>query len=102
VDIIISNPPYIPLCEKVDLHKNIVDFEPNSALFVPDEKPLLFYGAIAKVAKKILRKGGILYFETHEKFHLELSEMLSKLDFKEIKLWNDINGKPRFASCKKL
>jgi len=102
VDIIVSNPPYIPLNERNGLHKNVVGFEPGSALFVPDENPLIFYEAIAKTAKKILRVGGVLYFETHEKFHSELSAMLGKLDFKEITLWNDINGKPRFASCKKL
>jgi release factor glutamine methyltransferase len=102
VDIIVSNPPYIPIRERNDLHKNVVNYEPNSALFVPDENPLIYYDTIAKMAKKIIHKGGVLYFETHEKFHLELSAMLCGLDFKEITLWNDLNGKPRFASCKKL
>jgi len=102
LDIIVSNPPYIPLSERIYLHKNIIHYEPPSALFVPDENPLVFYDAIAKTAKKNLRKGGTLYFETHEKFHSELSTMLGDLDFKEITLWNDINGKPRFGSCKKL
>ena len=102
VDIIVSNPPYIPLSERNGLHKNVIDFEPSSALFVPDENPLVFYEAIAKTAKKILHDGGVLYFETHEKFHSELSALLSDTGFKEIKLWNDLNGKPRFAGCKKL
>ena len=102
LDIIVSNPPYIPFSERSNLHVNVVHYEPNSALFVPDENPLVFYKAIAKTAKKILRRGGILYFETYEKFHSELSAMLVELDFKEITLWNDLNGKPRFASCKKL
>ena len=102
LDVIVSNPPYIPQSESVNMHKNVVDFEPQKALFVPDENPLVFYDAITHIAKKKLRIGGVLYFETHEKSHLELSTMISKLGFKEIKLWNDINGKPRFASCKKL
>ena len=102
LDIIVSNPPYIPFCEQINLHKNVVNYEPLMALFVPDKNPLVFYDAIARNAKKLLRKEGVLYFETHEKFHSELSAMLVKLDFKEITLWNDINGKPRFASCKKL
>jgi len=102
LDIIVSNPPYIPISERSNLHKNVVNFEPNSALFVPDENPLLFYMVIAETAKKILRRGGVLYFETHEKFHSELSAILVELDFKEITLWNDLNNKPRFASCKKL
>jgi len=102
LDVIVSNPPYIPQSESANMHKNVVNFEPREALFVPDETPLLFYDAIAHIAKKNLRTGGVLYFETHEKFHCELSTMLTKLNFKEIKLWNDINGKPRFVSCKKL
>ena len=102
VDIIVSNPPYIPQSEQKYLHKNVADYEPKIALFVPDENPFIFYDAIAKIAKKILREGGSLYFETHEKFHAELSAMLAEMGFKEIELWNDINGKPRFVSCKKL
>lgn len=102
LDIIVSNPPYIPYNKRCDLHKNVVDYEPEQALFVPDENPLLFYDAISNVAQKNLRKGGYLYFETYEKFHYELFAMLAKKDFKEIKLWNDLNGKPRFASGKKL
>jgi release factor glutamine methyltransferase len=102
IDIIVSNPPYIPYSEKVNLHKNVTDFEPSMALFIPDKKPLLFYDVISDVAQKKLRKGGKLYFETYEKFHLELSVMLTGKGFKEIEFRNDINGKPRFVSCKKL
>ena len=101
-DIIVSNPPYIPQSEKENLHKNIVDYEPHNALFVPDEEPLIFYEAIANIAKIILRSGGLLYFEIHEKFHLDLFATLSNYHFKEIEFWNDINGKPRFIRCKKL
>jgi len=102
LDIIVSNPPYIPLHERNNLHTNVVHYEPHDALFVPDENPLIFYKAIAQVAKKLLKKGGVLYFETYEKFHDDLSAMLKKLGFKEVLLWNDINDKPRFVSCKKL
>jgi len=102
VDIIVANPPYIPVSEMAELHKNVVNYEPSAALFVPDENPLIFYDAIANAAKKILREGGVLYFETHEKYHSELTTLLLGKDFIEITLWNDINGKPRFASCKKL
>ncbi|MDR0206513.1 MAG: peptide chain release factor N(5)-glutamine methyltransferase [Bacteroidales bacterium] len=101
VDIIVSNPPYIPESEKSRLHINVLEFEPEVALFVPNEKPLIFYDAIAKAAKKILRGGGILYFETYEKYHVELYKMLAGLDFKEIKLLSDLSSKPRFICCKK-
>ena len=102
VDIIVSNPPYIPQSERANLHKNVVDYEPDTALFVPDSHPLIFYSAIANIAKKILRKGGTLYFEIYQKFHSKLSAMLAEAGFKEIELWNDISGKPRFVRCKKL
>jgi release factor glutamine methyltransferase len=102
LDIIVSNPPYIPQKEREGLHKNIVNYEPEKALFVPDENPLIFYNTIANIAKKLLRKGGVLYFETHEKFHSELFAMLTEKNFKEIELWNDINGNPRFIKGKKL
>ncbi|MCL1851133.1 MAG: peptide chain release factor N(5)-glutamine methyltransferase [Bacteroidetes bacterium] len=102
LDIIVSNPPYIPYSESSNLHKNVVNYEPNGALFVPDETPLVFYDAIASVAQKNLRAGGLLYFETYEKFHAELYALLAKKGFKEIVLWNDLNGNPRFVCCKKL
>jgi release factor glutamine methyltransferase len=102
VDIIVSNPPYIPQNERINLHKNVVDYEPETALFVPDDNPLLFYKAIAKTTKKILRRGGLLYFETHEKFQYELVEMLAAFGFQDIECRKDINGKPRFVCCKKL
>jgi len=102
LDIIVANPPYIPQSDRSFLHSNVVDYEPSVALFVPDETPLLYYEAIAVVAQKNLRKGGNLYFETYEKFQREIGAMLAEKSFKEIKYWNDLNGKPRFISCKKL
>ena len=102
LDIIVSNPPYIPRSEQKKMPQNVVNYEPETALFVPDENPLLFYHAIAERAKKILRKGGALYFETHEEFQFEIAALLAELDFQEIQCGNDINGKPRFVCCKKL
>jgi len=102
LDIIVSNPPYIPQSERVLLHTNIVDYEPNEALFVPDTNPFIYYDAIAAIAQKNLRKGGSLYLEIHEEFHTALTALLLEQDFKDIILWNDINGKPRFVGCKKL
>ena len=102
LDIVVSNPPYIPNNEQINLHKNVVQYEPHDALFVPDENPLIFYDAISNMAQKNLREGGVLFFETHEKFHLELSAMLAEKGFKELNFWKDLNGKPRFASGKKL
>lgn len=98
---IISNPPYIPQSHKALLHKNVADFEPGTALFVPDDKPLLFYERIALLGRKLLADEGLLFFETHEDFHNELEAMLLQYHYKKIKKLSDLNGKPRFVICKK-
>jgi len=66
VDVIVSNPPYIPQNEKAEMKKNVVNFEPNTALFVPDNDPLIFYKAIAEFGRDRLNKGGAIYLEIHE------------------------------------
>jgi len=70
-DVIISNPPYIPLNEKEKLDRNVTDFEPPTALFVPDNHPMLFYEKIADFGKKHLRQHGKIYVEIHEDFARE-------------------------------
>lgn len=98
-DVIVSNPPYIPAKEISFLAKNVVDFEPRNALFVPDERPLVFYEAIMDFAIAHLNPNGRLYFETYELFHSEIVEMLNKRGFSKIKSRNDFAGKPRFISA---
>src|SRR5690349_10425182 len=66
VDIIVSNPPYIPRNERGRMKNNVVDYEPSKALFVPDDDPLIFYKAIAEFARGKLNKGGAIYAEIHE------------------------------------
>ena len=97
---IISNPPYIPQSHKTQLHKNVKDFEPAEALFVPDDKPLLFYERIALLGKELLADNGLLFLETHENYHNELEAMLLQLHYHHIEKIKDINGKPRFITCK--
>ena len=98
---IVSNPPYIPQSHKALLHQNVVDHEPSEALFVPDEKPLLFYERIALLGRELLAENGMLFFETHENYHHELESMLLQLHYQNIEKLKDINGKNRFISCKK-
>ena len=98
---IISNPPYIPQSRKQLLHKNVTDYEPAEALFVPDEKPLLFYERIALLGKKLLADNGTLFFETHEDYHNELESLLLQLHYHNIEKLKDLNGKDRFVTCKK-
>ncbi|MBO6051259.1 MAG: peptide chain release factor N(5)-glutamine methyltransferase [Bacteroidales bacterium] len=98
---IISNPPYIPKSNKQLLHKNVTDYEPSEALFVPDEKPLLFYERIALLGRELLADNGMLFFETHEDYHNELESLLLQLHYQNIEKLKDLNGKARFVTCKK-
>src|SRR4030095_14033955 len=65
-DLIVSNPPYIPEKDKIEMAPNVLQFEPATALFVPQDDPLIFYTAIAEFGKTHLNKGGLLYTEVHE------------------------------------
>ena len=94
-DIIVSNPPYIPQSDIVDMRKNVVDFEPHTALFVPDDDILKFYTATANNARKMLRAEGSLWFEIYEKAGEELCEMLRDKGFSQTELIEDANLKPR-------
>lgn len=97
---IISNPPYIPQSHKALLHKNVTEHEPAEALFVPDDKPLLFYERIALLGKELLADNGLLFLETHENYHDELESMLLQFHYHHIEKIKDLNGKPRFITCK--
>ena len=96
-DIIVSNPPYIPQSDIVDMRKNVVDFEPHTALFVPDNDILKFYVATANNAQKMLREEGSLWFEIYEKAGIELCEMLREKGFAQTELIEDANLKPRMV-----
>lgn len=94
-DVIVSNPPYIPNKEKVRMHANVLDFEPEMALFVGDADPFIFYNAIAKEAFDLLVDNGWLYFEIHEDFELEMIECLKNHGFVNIELRKDLQGRSR-------
>lgn len=96
-DVIISNPPYVLESEKKEMHKNVVDFEPESALYVKDSAPLLFYERIILLAKEHLKYNGRLYFEINEHFGNELSDLLNKHGFESIRILNDFRGRIRFS-----
>ena len=100
-DIIVSNPPYICEKEKGDMAKNVLDYEPDIALFVPDEDPLKFYRAIAEIASKALRHKGLLYFEINPLYEKETREMLEGFGFKNIETKEDSFGKKRMMRAVK-
>jgi len=93
--IIISNPPYVTLYDKMQMHTNVTDFEPHSALFVPDEDPLIFYKAIADFALDHLTENGLLFLEINESLGMETVELLKKKGFKNIELREDMSGRDR-------
>ena len=96
-DIIVSNPPYIPQSDIVDMRKNVVDFEPHTALFVPDNDILRFYVATAENAQKMLSKEGSLWFEIYEKAGEQICSMLGEKGFSHSELIEDANLKPRIV-----
>jgi len=94
-DIIVSNPPYVTEKEKKLMQKNVLDFEPELALFVPDNSPLIFYEKIIDFGKKHLNPNGKIYFEINEAFGKETQLLFNKDLFKDICLKKDLNGKDR-------
>lgn len=97
-DIIISNPPYIPLRDKKDMHLNVVQYEPAIALFVPDNDPLVFYAAIAAFGKEKLSGAGKIFAETHEALAAEARRLFTSLGFSAI-IKKDMYGKDRMIKA---
>lgn len=100
-DIIVSNPPYIAESEKKDMERNVLEYEPDIALFVPDSDPLLFYRRIAGMGAEALAPGGRLYFEINPLFVSGLTDLLKELKYTDIRIVKDISGRDRFAVAKK-
>lgn len=100
-DIIISNPPYIPISERATMHRNVTEYEPEMALFVEDDNPLIFYRAIARHAQRYLQQDGFLLFEVHELLAYDTAAMLQEEGFKDIEVREDCFGKPRMICCRK-
>lgn len=94
-DIIASNPPYIRPSEKELMRENVLGHEPELALFIPENEPLLFYKKIAALATKALSNRGLLFFEINELFGVACRDMLIGLGFCEVEVLKDINGKDR-------
>lgn len=90
-DIVVSNPPYICEKEKIDMESCVLDYEPHSALFVPDTDPLLFYRRIASL------KAPMLFFEINEAYGIEVCEMMREMGYMNVELKHDMYGKPRMV-----
>ena len=99
-DIIVSNPPYICERERADMERNVLDYEPHTALFVPDDDPLLFYRTIGQKALTMLVPGGILCFEINPLYCDQLIELLRSQGYCEVETVSDSFGKRRFVTAK--
>ena len=100
-DLIISNPPYIPISERTQMHRNVTEYEPGMALFVEDDNPLIFYRSIARHALKKLQQDGFLLFEVHELLAYDTAAILQEEGFEDIEVREDYLGKPRMICCRK-
>jgi release factor glutamine methyltransferase len=101
-DLIVSNPPYIPVSEKKDMSSLVVEFEPEIALFVPDEDPFIFYKSIALFAKQNLKPNGSIYLEIHEDSAIEMVDLLKAYGFGNLFMKKDMQGKNRMIKAQML
>ncbi|MDB5251117.1 MAG: hypothetical protein JWP27_286 [Flaviaesturariibacter sp.] len=101
VDVLVSNPPYIPRRDAGLMHANVVDHEPHLALFVPDEDPLVFYRALARFGHKRLYSGGLLYVEIHEDLADDVRELFFSEGYGPIDVRADMQGKERMVKAGK-
>ena len=90
---------YVTFSEKGLMEKNVLNFEPESSLFVEDNNSLIFYDAIAGFAKHHLNKNGKLYFEINERFGNKVKDLLLSVGFNGVEIIKDINGKDRIMKC---
>ncbi|MDR1682913.1 MAG: peptide chain release factor N(5)-glutamine methyltransferase [Candidatus Symbiothrix sp.] len=97
--IIVSNPPYIVPSEKAEMSANVLNYEPHEALFVSENRPLLFYEAIADFGLQYLEPDGRLFFETGSLFGQNLAEMLCRKGYRNVQLRKDISGNERMISA---
>lgn len=100
-DMIVSNPPYIPISNKKHMHPNVVQNEPSQALFVENEEPLKYYQIISDFANNHLKKNGKIYFEIHEDFANDVVNLLSTKKHFKTTVHKDFQGKNRFVVATK-
>lgn len=96
-DLLVSNPPYIPLSDKKFIQPHVLNYEPHVALFVPENDPLIFYKTIADFAKQKLAQGGRLFVETHENLGQLVAELFRSSGFRSVEIKKDMQGKERMV-----
>lgn len=99
VDVVVSNPPYIPSAERSTMARNVKDYEPSLALFVDSADPLLFYRTIALQASRALPPNGVVAVEIHERFGKQVAQLFMTHHFKDVEIIQDVFGKDRFVKA---
>ena len=99
-DIIVSNPPYVCISEKENMHKRVLDYEPSEALFVKDEEPFIFYEAIKNITNKLLEEKGYCFVEVNERFVAEVKSLLEN-ECVHVEIKKDFNNKDRWVVIQK-
>ena len=99
-DIIVSNPPYVRELEKAEMRDNVLKWEPDKALFVSNEDPLIFYRKILEFAKSHLKEDGEIWFEINEYLGKEMTELCKEFGFSNVKIHKDFRGKERIMNLK--
>lgn len=97
LDILVSNPPYVRESERALMRENVLAWEPATALFVPDDDPLLFYRRLGEVGRRLLRPGGALYFEINEAFSTETQALLLGQGYEQVQGVADMFDRPRMV-----
>lgn len=100
-DIIVSNPPYIPVSDQDEMAKNVLEHEPHLALFVSNNDPMQFYNAIIEFSYHHLLRGGMAFFETHESYANHVATLMESNEFEEVIIKKDMQGKNRIVYGKK-
>lgn len=97
LDVVVSNPPYIPRSDEHSMRRNVTDYEPSTALFVEDSDPLIFYRSIARTARRMLKPEGKLYYEIYEHFAADMFAMLEAEGYSQVVVREDFRGKQRMV-----
>lgn len=101
LDFIVSNPPYVCETEKLEMRANVLDYEPDIALFVEDSNPLIFYDRILDVAKESVKEEGSVYFEINERFAEDIIKLAKEKGWKNNQVKKDIFGRDRMMRCRR-
>jgi release factor glutamine methyltransferase len=100
-DMIVSNPPYVRMSEQAAMSRNVLDYEPWRALFVQDDRPLLFYEILLRLAQRRLRPQGMLYVEINESLGQETAALMREAGMRDVEVLKDMRGRDRFIQARR-